>query len=254
MNKWLRKNQSTILTCVGGIGVVATSVMAIKATPKALKLLEEARNEKGEELTKVEATRVAGPVYIPSIITGVATLACIFGANVLNQRQQAALISAYALLDNSYKEYRSKLRELYGQEAHETIVDAIAVEKAEDVHINASYMTSECNQELDENDHGPKLFYDEYSNRYFEATIERVLLAEYHFNRNYVLMGSAVLNDLYAFLGLEPTEYGKVLGWAPLDEGMYWVDFNHRKVVLDDGLECYIIEMPFEPTVDYEDY
>ena len=38
---------STVLTCLGGIGVVATSIMAIKATPKALELIEEAKKEKG---------------------------------------------------------------------------------------------------------------------------------------------------------------------------------------------------------------
>ena len=44
---YVRRNAPTILTCVGGIGVVATSVMAVKATPKALKLIEEAEREKG---------------------------------------------------------------------------------------------------------------------------------------------------------------------------------------------------------------
>lgn len=45
-----------------------------------------------------------------------------------------------------------------------------------------------------------------------------------------------------------------VLGWAPKDEGEYWIDFNHRKTVMDDGLEVYIIEMPFEPTYDFLEY
>lgn len=46
------RNAATVLTCLGGIGVVATSVMAIKATPKALKKIEEAKQEKGEDLSK----------------------------------------------------------------------------------------------------------------------------------------------------------------------------------------------------------
>ena len=44
---FLRRNSSTILTCAGGVGVVATAVLTAKATPKAMRLLEEARNEKG---------------------------------------------------------------------------------------------------------------------------------------------------------------------------------------------------------------
>ena len=48
--------------------------------------------------------------------------------NVLSKRQQAALTSAYALLNDSYNNYKDKLKELYGEEAHQKIVDAIAAE------------------------------------------------------------------------------------------------------------------------------
>ena len=37
-----KRNASTVLTCLVGIGVVATSIMAVKSTPKAFKLIEEA--------------------------------------------------------------------------------------------------------------------------------------------------------------------------------------------------------------------
>ena len=79
------------------------------------------------------------------------------------------------------------------------------------------------------------------------------MAAEYHLNRNYILRGYAYLNEFYVFLGIEETDYGSVLGWAPNDDGMYWIDFNHSKTVLDDGLEVYIIEMPFEPVYDFFD-
>lgn len=98
----LGKNTPTILTVVGGEGVIATTVTAAKATPKAIDILEKARNEKGEELTKLEVVKLAGPVYIPSVIIGVSTIACIAGANILNKRQQAALMSVYALADKSH--------------------------------------------------------------------------------------------------------------------------------------------------------
>ena len=52
---FLKSNSSTILTCIGGVGVVATVVTAVKATPKALIRIEEAKEEKGEELTKKES-------------------------------------------------------------------------------------------------------------------------------------------------------------------------------------------------------
>lgn len=249
-----KRNASTILTVTGGVGVVATTVMAVKATPKALELINEAKKEKGEELTTIEKVQVAGVKYIPTVLTGAATIACIFGANALNKRQQAALMSAYALIDNSYKEYKAKLKELYGEETHQEIVNAIMIEKADDIYIHSETLCTNCDLSLEENDGEPKLFYDEHSNRYIEATIEQVMNAEYHLNRNYILRGYAYLNELYEFLGVEETDYGSVLGWAPNDDGMYWIDFNHRKVMLDDGLEVYIIEMPFEPTYDFLEY
>lgn len=257
MNNLLRfckRNASTILTCVGSMGVAATAVLAVKATPKALALLDEAKTEKGEELTKTEKVVVAGPAYIPAVITGVATIACIFGANTLNKQQQAALMSAYALVDNSYKEYKNKVKELYGEETHQEIVNSIMIEKADDVYVHSECLCASCDLATEENDGEPKTFYDEHANRYFEATIEQVITAEYHLNRNFTLRGYAVLNELYEFLGLETTDYGSVLGWAVNDDEIYWVDFNHRKVLLPDGMEVYIIEMPYEPTYEPWDY
>ena len=70
---------------------------------------------------------------------GTTTLVCIISAQILNQRQQAALMSAYAILDQSYKDYRRKLKELYGEETHQKIVEALAIEKAERTYINGSY-------------------------------------------------------------------------------------------------------------------
>lgn len=248
--RFVKRNAGTILTCMGGAGVLVTSVLAVKATPKAMQLLEDAKKQKGEELTKTEIVKVAGPTYIPTIISGVATLACIFGANTLNKRQQAALMSAYALLDNSYKEYKAKLKDLYGEEAHEEIVNAIAVEKAGDVYVRSACFATSCDLNTEENDGEPKLFYDEHSNRYFEATIERVITAEYHLNRNFTLRGYVYLNEFYEFIGLETTDYGSVQGWAINDDEIYWIDFNHRKVVMEDGLEVYIIETPYGPTYE----
>lgn len=127
-------------------------------------------------------------------------------------------------------------------------------EKAENVNVTGAYFSMDCDLSIEDNDGSEKLFYDEFSNRYFEVTIEQVISAEYHLNRNYTLRGYSVLNELYEFLGLETTDNGSVLGWMPTDEGEYWIDFNHRKVVMDDGLECYIIEMPFEPKPDFNEW
>ena len=241
---YIRRNAPTILTCAGGIGVVATSVMAVKATPKALQLLEEAKAEKGDDLTKLEVVAVAWPAYIPAIVTGATTIACIFGANVLNQRQQVSLASAYALIDNSYKEYKKKVEELYGKEANTQVQQEIAKDK---------HKENDIQKEDDE-----LLFYDEFSSRYFNATMERVLVAEYQVNRELHNTGYDTLNHFYGLVGLNPIDGGDTLGWS--EGGNYerywrsWLDFRHNKVVMDEGLECYIITMFEEPYVEFDDY
>ena len=113
----LQRNSSNILTCVGAVGVISTSISSVKATPKAI------------PLTKFEIVKTVGFVYTPSILIGVSTIACIFGANVLNKKNQAALMSAYALIDNSFKEYKNKVKELYGENADTDIRNSIAVDK-----------------------------------------------------------------------------------------------------------------------------
>ena len=159
-----KKNASAILTCISIAGVVATTIMAVKETPKALSLLENVKKEKREELTKWEKVKIAGPVYIPSMITGAATIACICGSNVISKRQQATLVTAYALLDNSYKEYKKKVDEVYGTEAGKNIRAEIVKDKYTNDIISVD------NKEL---------FYDFYSGRYFESSKETVMRAQY---------------------------------------------------------------------------
>lgn len=251
---FIKRNASTILTCLGGVGVVATTITAVKATPKALRLIEEAEQKKGERLTKWEKVKTAGPTYIPTVGLGISTLVCVFGSQILNKKQQAALMSVYALVDQTYKDYRRKLKGLYGEEVDQEVREAIAIEKAEDVGVRGSYLGTNCDLSLEESNGEPQVFYDEHSGRYFESTIEQVLTAEYHLNRNYILRGYSYLNEFYEFLGIEETDYGSVLGWAPNDDGMYWIDFNHRKLESEEGKDIYIIEMPFEPTYDFLEY
>lgn len=247
---FLSRNASTILTILGGVGVIGTAVLAATATPKALVLVEEAKEEKGEELTKWEVVKAAAPVYIPAVAAGAGTLMCVFGANMLNKRHQAAVTSAYALINEAHNQYKNKLKELYGEEAHNNIVNALAVEKAEEVRVYGQSVATLCDLSVEDGTSEPRLFYDEYANRCFESTIERVMNAEYHINRNLVLRGYVTLNEFYEFLGLEPTEYGSTVGWG-IDDETYWIDFNHGKALVDnDTLEVITIETPFGPTIE----
>ena len=239
----LKRNSSTILTCIGAAGVIFTAVTAVKATPKATRLLDKVKEEKGEDLTTLEKIKVAGPHYIPSILIGAGTIACIFGANMLNKRDQASLMSAYVLIDNSYKEYKKKVEELYGDEAHKEVMSSIAKDKyTDDIHVSDD----------------KQLFYDEFSHRYFESTLEDVIKAEYNTNRQLQCNGVVYLNEYYEFLGLESSQVGADFGWSSgVLESHYcaeWIEFDHEKVILDDCLECCIITLRYEPVIDFEYY
>lgn len=243
---FFKRNGATVLTCVGGVGVIATSVLAVKATPKAMKRLDQAKEEKGEDLTKLEVVKVAAPAYIPAAIVGASTIACIFGANVLNKRQQASMASAYALLDQSYKEYKGKVQELFGEDANEKINEAIAKDKYDKEKV------------IESDDPGDRLFYDSFSGRYFESTIDKVQQAEYQINRDLSMRDWATVNEFYDYLGLEGIPGGDELGWSTgMNFDYYWqswIDFGHQKVPMPEGLECIIITMFSEPCLGWDEY
>lgn len=150
---------STFLSILGVAGVVATAIMTAKATPKALKLVEEAEHDKGEELTKLETVKAAAPAYIPTAIVGVSTIACIMGANVLNKKAQASIMSAYALLDSSYGKYRKKVNDIYGEDANATII--------EELEEDESYVDDDSDEE--------KLFFDNTTLKQFRARMKDVI-------------------------------------------------------------------------------
>ena len=254
---YLKKYSPVALSCVASVGVIVTVVTAIKATPKAVELVkaDSRKNHDGDPYayTKKEAFMSAWKCYIPTAAFGLSTIACIMGANALNSRKQIALTSAYALINQSYKEYKDKLKELYGEEAHNAIIDSIAKEKCKDISISANGGWYDSSLDFGEGmePEVSRTFYDSFSQRYFESTIEKVIQAEYHLNRNFMFAGVIPLNDFYEFLGLEKTELGDAVGWSNCNGDIYWIDFNHHRLTLDDGMEIYVIDMVFEPTAEW---
>ena len=143
--KAFKKATPTILTCISAAGVVVTVVLAVKATPKALKCIEKEKAvknaENSENLTRMETIAACWRCYIPAAVTGIATIGCIFGANTLNRRQQASLVSAYALASRSFNSYKQKVKELYGEEAHKKVMASLAAEKSTKPTISAGSLT-----------------------------------------------------------------------------------------------------------------
>ena len=240
--KLLKKNAPTILSCLAGVGVIFTAVTAVQATPKAIRRVESVSKEKKRPLTKKEIFKTTWSCYIPTACTASGTVACIFAASFLNRKEQASMVSSYVLLDQLNKKYISKVKEKFGQEAHEEIMKEVIAEQAEEVHIYTDNVVGDCNSDFEGLIEEKCLFYDSFSNRYFEATPMQVIQAEYHLNRNFILGGAVSVNDFYDLLGLEPTTMGEELGWTMSDGAYYWIDFNHYKTKFDDNLECYVLE------------
>lgn len=240
---FLKKQAPTILSCVGAAGVIATAWASFKAAPMVHKRRMQLRrvHEKTgkEEPTKLEYAKVTWKYYIPTAIIGASTIACIFGSNSLNQKQRAALASAYMLLDNSYKNYRKKVEEQLGDGSDEYIQKHM---------IEDTYQNS-----YDKFVGETHLFYEFNYGDFFERSRGEVLSAEHRFNERFAKNGYASLNDLYELLGLPKTEAGNVLGWT-LWEECKWIDFTHEFLELEDGMECYIIKLSSEPVIDPDFY
>ena len=251
MNKaknFLMKHSSDILTVVSAVGVVSTAVLAVKATPKALELIkaeEESRKitktttlyadnqpyttevvEENPKLTALEIVKVAWKPYIPAVLMGFSTIACIFGNHFINSRTQASLVSAYAVLDQSYKQYREKCIEMNN-------VDT-------DIDIRQKIAKSNFYKNIEVED-GKELFFDYTSMQYFESTLDDVKHALDIINEALNNSGFVYLNDFYELLGIPLVDYGYNLGWFS-DIGMLRLDYE--KTELDDGdgtLDCWII-------------
>ena len=223
LQRFIKNHSSTILSIIGSIGVITTSVLAVKATPKAMKIIEIEESMQNRTLKPIEKVQIAWKPYIPAIFSGFSTIVCIMGANAINKHTQASLISAYALLDNSYKEYVEKTKELYGEEADDNIRNEIA----KDHNLEEKNKISS----------GDQLFF-----------MNDVLDAEKRLNAEFAARGLITLNDFYDFLGIGRVSYGYDIGWY--DEGEYYeIEFEHQKITIDGDLSCYAIEFVNEPNM-----
>lgn len=237
---YLQRNSPTIVSCIGAVGVVATTIAAVKATPKALSLIEKEKayiNKQLEEdgwqtrvdkLTTADTIKATWKCYIPTAIIGLLTITCIFGANTLNKRQQAAITSAYMLLDNTYKQYKEKVSKLLGDNSDTMVKKSIIEDQYSEI----------------------TLFYEYHYGEFFERRKADVLNAEYQLNLKLASQGYACLNDFFELLGLPITQEGEVIGWST-QEGYSAIDFEHQLLELDDGMECTIINLPISPSICY---
>lgn len=246
IGRFFKKNGGTILTCLSAGGVVATGILSGRAAIKAHEKLDKARIKEWEKTGKdpslIEKVKIVAPDYILPVSVGATTIACMFGANHLDRKQQASLLAASALIEQTYKRYKGKAEELLGNGKVET-------EIAKDVYNNSK-------PELNDDE---RLFYYNYYHDdptsdygfYFTANKNDVLKAEYELNRTFNIRETVTLNEFLKLLNQDEVEGGNDVGWSKeLGHDYYgysWIDFEHYDTTMDDGLECTIITTPFDP-------
>lgn len=240
MNKFLKKNSSTILTVIGSIGVGITAVMSARDTVKAIHRINFERGfHYDRELETKEKVKVAIPCYIPTIITGVSTILCVCGAHKLNKNVQKSLMSAYMLLDHSYKEYRNSVKETYGEDGELSVVKNIADKKVEGM------------SPVEENE---EIFFDFFSLGTFNSTLSRLNEAVESANEIMKTHGCVSLGTLYYLMGKDSTNDDEALGWSVGAGKLY--DYDSIKLDIEeatgkDGIKYYVIDFVDSPTEDY---
>lgn len=252
-----RRGVGIVLTIASIAGTIATVVMAVKATPKAMELIEQKKEEElgveeEKDLSIEDKVKTCWKVYIPAASVGLATVLSIAANGVLSAKSQASLIGAVGLAKSLYSRYSDKVKEIYGKEAHDDILSKIAAEEANPDPIYSPGLVGASCLDFENADEEQRLFYDAFGQRYFKSTFSKVLIAEDQLNRNYVLGAIPSLNDFYDFLGIDKIAGGDDLTWCPYAnaEGFYWIDFNHTYSHLDEGLDCWIIDAVIPPEVN----
>lgn len=237
------KNSPTILVGLGIASMIGGTILAVKATPKALDLLADV---KSEEKTKKEQAKdivlKVAPVYIPAVIAEGVGVACIVGASKVNHRRNAALSAAYALSEKTLTSYQNKLIEVVGKNKTEALKDAVAKDE-----ITKNPVSS---REVIITSKGDTLFYDSVSGRYFESDMETLRKIQNDLNQRLMNEMYIGLNELNYEIGLACTEQGNVLGFN-IDDGLIQFEFSAQ--ITEDGRPCIVLGYRVGPRYGYGD-
>ena len=238
------KNTPGILVGVGIVGMAGTTVLAVKATPKAITLIEAKKRELDvESLTPIETVKTAWKCYIPAAVTGVMSTACLIGASSVSARRNAALATAYNLTRVALNDYKEAVVETIGEKKEQAVRDVVAKKKIERDPV--------ANTEVIVTERGTTLCYDAVFGRYFRSDIDTIKRAVNELNRRIVSSMYASLNEFYDEIGLPPIEIGDKLGWN-IDDGQIEVDFSSQLAA--DGTPCLVISFNVAPDYGYSNF
>lgn len=290
----LKKHSPAICIGAGIVGTVVGTVMACKATLKVHEVLDETKEhvdkihqcmedvelqESGkytEKDAKKDLTAVYAQtgvklvkLYAPAVVVSGLGIASILASYKILNTRNVALSAAYTLVDKSFKDYRKRVKERFGDQVdHELkhnvkteIVDMFTVDEQGNEVVETKTVDVAC---IDENS-DYAVFFDESSpywekdaeyNKMFVRQVERTA------NRKLRRDGHLYLNDVYKMLGIKPTRAGQIVGWVydeknpigdnKVDFGIFdvhnqakrdFVNGYERSILLDFNVDGNILEL-----------
>lgn len=255
----IKKHSPEILIATGTVGIVASTVMACKATLKVEEIVDEAKEkidtihqvsadptmaekyseEDGKKDLAIVYTQTAVKfikLYGPSVTIGMASLACMIGSNHILNKRNAALAAAYAAVDKSFKEYRGRVIERFGKQMDRELRYNIKAQEIEETTVDANgkeTITKKTVDVMDPNSYSQYAIVFDDSNEGWDPDPERskyFLIQQQNWaNERLKSRGHLFLNEVYDMLGAKRTKAGAQVGWVYDEkncEGDNFVDFG----------------------------
>jgi hypothetical protein len=249
---FIKHNLSGILTALGTIGFGVTVYLVAKEASKVSAADHISPDDGPVVYSKKDTVIKVVKNYAPAIVSGGLTLTAFIGAQHVNVQKITALSVSYAVLGETYKRYKDKIKEVIGEVKEKEVEKEIKEEKT--------------SPELEEE----QWFYEEYSHHLFKTSMKKVLEAEYEANKQLALNGDFPLLDFLSFLGFKDAdipENCKTAGWdcdyMITDYEYPWIDFDNRVVNdpesenidfgFNDGRRTTIISYPIGPLGIYKE-
>lgn len=285
----VKKYSPEILVGAGIVGVVASGVMACKATLKVSDVLDDAKDtidkinkckedpkydEKYSEedakkdlaITYTQTAVKLIKLYGPSVALGTASISCIIASNNILKKRNIAIAAAYAGVDKSFKEYRKRVADRFGDEVERQLRYNIKAEEIEEKTVNENgeeiivkKAVNVVNPSYEISDYAR--FFEQYTtdnegnqitNPCWQSDNEYNLMflkaQERYANDLLKSRGHIFLNEVYDMLGLPRTKAGQVVGWVYDSEnpvGDNFVDFG----LYSDNLSFSDYANGFEPAI-----
>lgn len=254
------KHSPEILVVTGIVGVVTSAVMACKETRRLDPVLEAHKqnaeavhkkyaqnpDERAEkrELTGVYLKTGLGFVklYGPSVTLGALSITGILASNNILRKRNMALAAAYATIDASFKQYRGRVIERFGEQVDKELRLGAHQEKIEvtETDENGKEKKVKKNATIVDNpmpsDYARYFAYPEARAAEPNADYNAFFLKAQQELANHMLRanGFLFLNDVYEMLGIEKSRAGQAVGWVydknREDHGDNWVDFGIQEV------------------------